>query len=106
PCERLHGHLQARRGVERSDHMAHRVNGSFRAHEMSVKPFFVSPPFPISPTTTACLRRDTRFCTVRFTVEKRVSDASKKFDEHLRGVAYRNGRGAALFVAAFTAALW
>ena len=73
---------------------------------MSVKPFFVSPPFPISPTTTARLRRDTRFCTVRFTVEKRVSDASKKFDEHLRGVAYRNGRGAALFVAAFTAALW
>jgi signal transduction histidine kinase len=35
-----------------------------------------------------------------------LNDASKKFDEHLRGVAYRNGRGAALFVAGFTAALW
>ncbi len=35
-----------------------------------------------------------------------MNDASKKFDEHLRGVAYRNGRGAALFVAGFTAALW
>ncbi|HEX6839586.1 MAG TPA: hypothetical protein VF334_23575, partial [Polyangia bacterium] len=35
-----------------------------------------------------------------------MNDASKKFDEHLRGVAYRNGRGAALFVAAFTAGLW
>ena len=35
-----------------------------------------------------------------------MKDASKKFDEHLRGVAYRNGRGAALFVAGFTAALW
>ena len=35
-----------------------------------------------------------------------MKDASKKFDEHLRGVAYRNGRGAALFVAAFVAALW
>ena len=40
------------------------------------------------------------------TVEKHLNDASKKFDEHLRGVAYRNGRGAALFVAGFTAALW
>ncbi|HEX8953932.1 MAG TPA: sensor histidine kinase [Polyangia bacterium] len=35
-----------------------------------------------------------------------MKEASKKFDEHLRGVAYRNGRGAALFVAGFTAALW
>ena len=35
-----------------------------------------------------------------------MNEASKKFDEHLRGVAYRNGRGAALFVAGFTAALW
>jgi signal transduction histidine kinase len=35
-----------------------------------------------------------------------LNDASKKFDEHLRGVAYRNGRGAALFLAAFCAALW
>jgi signal transduction histidine kinase len=42
----------------------------------------------------------------RATVEKHLNDASKKFDEHLRGVAYRNGRGAALFVAGFTAALW
>jgi signal transduction histidine kinase len=40
------------------------------------------------------------------TVEKHLNDASKKFDEHLSGVAYRNGRGAALFVAAFCAALW
>ena len=54
-----------------------------------------------------------RFATVRSTcaeeratVEKHLNDASKKFDEHLRGVAYRNGRGAALFVAGFTAALW
>jgi signal transduction histidine kinase len=56
------------------------------------------------------LRRATRFATVRSrrarTVEKHLNDASKKFDEHLRGVAYRNGRGAALFVAGFTAALW
>ncbi len=35
-----------------------------------------------------------------------MNEASKKFDEHLRGVAYRNGRGAALFLAAFCAALW
>jgi signal transduction histidine kinase len=35
-----------------------------------------------------------------------LNEASKKFDEHLRGVAYRNGRGAALFLAAFCAALW
>ncbi|HWE31144.1 MAG TPA: sensor histidine kinase [Polyangia bacterium] len=35
-----------------------------------------------------------------------MNDASKKFDDHLRGVAYRNGRGAALFLAAFCAALW
>jgi signal transduction histidine kinase len=35
-----------------------------------------------------------------------LTEASKKFDEHLRGVAYRNGRGAALFLAAFCAALW
>jgi signal transduction histidine kinase len=35
-----------------------------------------------------------------------LNDASKKFDEHLRGVAYRNGRGAALFLAGFCAALW
>src|SRR5712671_143285 len=42
----------------------------------------------------------------RATVEKHLNDASKKFDEHLRGVAYRNGRGAALFLAAFCAALW
>jgi signal transduction histidine kinase len=35
-----------------------------------------------------------------------LNDATKKFDEHLRAVAYRNGRGAALFVAAFVAVLW
>src|SRR5574337_1306156 len=52
--------------------------------------------------TPECLRRQTRFATVR---KWRVKDASKKFDEHLRGVAYRNGRGAALFVAAFVTAL-
>ncbi|MDB4970373.1 MAG: Sensory box histidine kinase [Myxococcales bacterium] len=33
-------------------------------------------------------------------------DSSRKFDEHLAAVAYRNGRGAALFLAGFTAALW
>jgi signal transduction histidine kinase len=35
-----------------------------------------------------------------------LNEASPEFDEHLRGVAYRNGRGAALFVACFVAALW
>ena len=43
---------------------------------------------------------------MRITVEKHLNEASKKFDEHLRGVAYRNGRGAALFLAGFAAALW
>ena len=33
-------------------------------------------------------------------------EPSTKFDDHLRAVAYRNGRGAALFVAGFTAGLW
>jgi signal transduction histidine kinase len=35
-----------------------------------------------------------------------LSEASRKFDDHLSAVAYRNGRGAALFLAAFVAALW
>jgi len=43
---------------------------------------------------------------VRITVEKHLNEVSKKFDAHLRSVAFRNGRGAALFLAAFCAALW
>jgi signal transduction histidine kinase len=43
---------------------------------------------------------------VRITVENHLNEVSKKFDEHLRNVAYRNGRGAALFLAGFCAALW
>lgn len=35
-----------------------------------------------------------------------LNEASKKFDDHLRAVAYRNGRGAALFIAAFVGILW
>jgi signal transduction histidine kinase len=35
-----------------------------------------------------------------------LNEASKKFDDHLRAVAYRNGRGAALFIAAFVGVLW
>ena len=52
----------------------------------------------------ATVRNDARDACA--TVEKHLNDASKKFDEHLSGVAYRNGRGAALFLAAFCAALW
>ena len=43
---------------------------------------------------------------MRITVENHLNEVSKKFDEHLRNVAYRNGRGAALFLAGFCAALW
>jgi signal transduction histidine kinase len=39
-------------------------------------------------------------------VDSTLIDAQRKFDAHLRAVAYRNGRGAALFLAGFVGALW